>query len=130
MNFRKTQDKHCRVCQMISYAFTLNDDAEAWDGLSLVMRHRLTGFERASLLMAAVRSMATEDVAYVLRAMDERERIGMPLPPFLDPIEDATWWAGLATVEERKAVLTAAFLSLSPRDQDAFLTHASRRIAA
>jgi hypothetical protein len=115
---------------MIGYALTLNDDAEAWDGLSLVMGYHLTWYERASLLMATCRSMATNDVAYVLEAMEEREGTGMPLPPFLDTIDDATWWAGLASVEERKAVLTAAFLSLSPRDRDAFLAYASRRIAA
>ena len=130
MSCEVTQDNRRRVCRMLGHTLTLNHDAEAWDGLSLVMRHRLTGFERACLLMATVRSMETDDVAYVLRSMEEREGIGMPLPPFLDPVDDATWWAEHASVEERKAVLTAAFLSLPPREQDGFLAHATRRAAA
>ena len=98
MSFAKNQKRHQSVCQMTGHALTLHDDPEAWDGLSLVMRYRLTGYERASLLLATSRSLPSDDVAHVLKAIEEREGIGMPLPPLLDHMDDATWWASHASV--------------------------------
>ena len=121
---------HQSVCRMFGYALTLGDDAEAWDGLSLVLRYRLTGYERACVLMAASRSLPAYDVVSVLEAIEEREGIGMPLPPFLDYMDDATWWADHASINERKAVLVASFTSLTAKEQANFLTYASGRSAA
>ena len=98
--------------------------------MSLVLRHRLTGFERACVLMAASRSLPADDVVSVLEAIEEREGIGMPLPPFLDYMDDATWWADHASTNERKAVLVASFTSLTVKEQANFLTYASGRSAA
>ncbi|NND43238.1 MAG: hypothetical protein HKO04_14305 [Silicimonas sp.] len=130
MRYRNTQKKHESVCRMIDYALTHCDDAEAWDGVSLVLRHRLSGYERACLLIAASRALPSDDVVHVLSAVEKQECIGMPMPPFLDHMQDATWWADHASVPERKAVLVAAFASLSPGDQHAFLAYVDRRAAA
>ena len=115
---------------MLGYALTLEDDPEAWSGLSTVLRVRLSGFERSCLLMAVVASMEAEDVEYVLGEVRKRQGIGVPLPPLFDASDEACWWADHASPEERQAVLVAAFLSLPLRDRDAFLASASRRDAA
>ena len=130
MMYQHWNKDHQSVCRMIGYALTLHDDAGAWDGLSLVLRHRLSGFERACLLMSTSRSMTADDVVHVLQSVEARESIGMPLPPFLDHMDDAKWWADHASVEERKSVLVAAFTSLPAREREDFLTFASGRLAA
>lgn len=80
--------------------------------------------------MSVAASMDAEDVQHVLEEVRTRQGIGMPLPPLFDTTDEASWWADHASHEERKAVLVAAFLSLPPRDRDAFLSSASRRDAA
>ena len=102
----------------------------AWDGLSFVMRCRLTGFERACVLTAAYRSLESEDARYVVERIVARESAGMPMPPLLDPMVDATWWAAHASAEERRAVLVATFQSLSVQDRRTFLDVANGRVAA
>lgn len=130
MAYLNTQERHERVCRMLGHVLTLGTDAEAWSGLATVLERRLTPFERACLLAALVGAMGFEDALSIFGRISTRARVGMPLPPFLDPVHDATWWANHASIEERTAVLTAAFVSLSPREQDAFLAHASRRAVA
>ena len=70
--------QHDRVCKMLGYALTLEDDPEAWSGLSTVLRVRLSGYERSCVLMAVVASMEPEDVEYVLEEVRSRQGIGMP----------------------------------------------------
>ena len=130
MTSTTTHDRHQGACRMLGHALTLEDDAKAWDGLSLVMRCRLTGFERACVLTASYRSLESEDARYVVERIVARESAGMPMPPLLDPMEDATWWAGHASAEERRAVLVAAFQGLSVLDQRAFLDFVNGRVAA
>jgi hypothetical protein len=59
--------------------------------------------------------------------IDDDFGIGMPLPPLFDPMDEALWWANFASIDERKAVLVAAFRSLPERDRHAFLASAQRR---
>jgi len=130
MNAMSNDGNHKSVCRMFGYALTLNDDADVWDGLSVIMRYQLTGYERACLLLASCRALPPQDVVHVLEAIEQRESIGMPLPPFLDPLDDANWWANYASIEDRKAVLVASFASLPVRDQAEFLIFAADRSAA
>jgi len=130
MTYAQKQQRHDRACRMVGYALTLGADGSAWCDLSTVLRCRLTAFERACLLGSVVGSMAIDDVHYVIDAMCPAGRVGMPLPPLMDPMEEATWWTSVAPLEDRKAVLAATLLSLPARGQDAFLVSARRRIAA
>ena len=130
MSWETKSVQYTRASRMLRYALTLGVDAEAWNGLSLVLRFRLTAFERACILTSTIRSMDIDDASYVIETILRRDQTGMPMPPFLDPIDDATWWAGIASIKERKAVLTAAFLSLPARDRDEFLACVNRRAAA
>jgi len=130
MTSKSSQENQGRVTRMMGHALTLCDDARAWDGLSFIMRNHLSGFERACLFVATARSLDPDDRCHVLRELERREGVGMPLPPFFDQIDDATWWASHASIEERKAVLVAAFTSLPARKQGDFLAFANRRSAA
>ena len=122
---------HCeRVSRMMKHALTLGNDASVWDGFTLILSTGLSGFERAAMFSSVARSLHPEDRRFVLGEIERREGAGMPLPPIYDPMNDATWWASIASIEERKAVLVAAFQSLPTREQNAFLVSAGRRDAA
>ena len=123
-------DRHRRACRMLGFALTLEDDPDAWGGLSTVFQVRLSGFERSCILASVIGSTDTEYLDFVLEHMRARQIIGMPLPPLFDAADEASWWVDHASSEERQAVLVAAFLSLPLRDRSAFLASATRRDAA
>lgn len=130
MSAPSQKDRHDRVCRMLGFALTLGPDAEAWGGLSTVLRCRLNPLERACVLASVIGSMAFEDVLFIVETVHSKEQSGMPLPSLGDPVDDATWWAGHASLEERKAILVAALVSLPERDRQTFLAQATRRMAA
>ncbi len=130
MSIKHHNDQHDRTCRMLGFALTLGPDAQAWSALSTVLRLRLTAFERACVLASTIGSMEFEDVLFVVDAVHGKEQSGMPMPTLCDPVDDATWWADHASIDERKAILVAILVSLPERDQHAFLAQATRRMAA
>jgi hypothetical protein len=123
-------DQYARATRMIGFALTLRDDPDVWDGLSLVLRARLTRVDRAGLFRAVLASSHPDEVITALSDELPHILVGSPLP-VLDVIEDdARWWADLATRPELKAWLAACFVRLSIQDQQQFLASATRRAAA
>ena len=126
---RNTPDRHQRVCHMLGHALVLGPHPSGWHALSVVLEARLTTSERVLLLVAAVGALPLETALDVVGAVQEIARPRIPLPPLLDVVSEAAWWAGHASIDERKAVLAAAYSSLPPRDRREFLATASRRAA-
>ncbi|PTA98985.1 MULTISPECIES: hypothetical protein [unclassified Sulfitobacter] len=111
------------MARVIGYTLTLGD-ADAWAGFTTVAQTRLTNKERAALAWAALRALDTpaqaETVAATLLTFAD-----YPLPTFLNPMEDARWWASFASLKERKAYALAAYEALPMREQMAFRNHIS-----
>ena len=122
MGSSQISDRYARASRMFGYALTLGDDAHVWDGFTFVLRHGLSGYDRAATFASVARSLHPEDRAYILSEIESREGAGMPLPPLYDPMVEATWWAGIATIEERRSVLMASYVSLPEREQCSFLS--------
>lgn len=114
---RYMKPEHKRMSRMLGYCLTLGE-AKAWDGFSVVAYARLSPEERAALSCASLRSLpedqALEAVAVIFGAA------GAPLPPFLGGMDDARFWASLASVKELKAYALAAFEALPPKERAAF----------
>lgn len=55
---------------------------------------------------------------------------GMPIAPFLGVMDEARFWAGMATRVEMKAYCAATFEAMAATDQAAFLGYAQGRAAA
>ena len=111
---------HLGSTRMLGYALTLQD-YDAWEGASAVWQARLTETERAALAWAALRSLDEDharEVAYTVI-----QGAGAPLPPFISPMDEASFWADIASESELKAYALACFNRLSKRDQRAFLSH-------
>ena len=109
------------MSRMIGYTLTLGD-ADAWAGFTTVARARLTIEERAALAWAALRSLDTPEQSE--RVAESVLSFGdYPLPTFLNPMNDARWWASFASPKERKAYALAAYEAMSTKDQMAFYRH-------
>lgn len=75
----------------------------------------------------AVAELPAEDRAEVLDAALRFFEAGEPSPHAITTLmEDASAWARWASPRERKAYALAAFNSLRPSDQRAFLVHVTR----
>ncbi|SLN70905.1 hypothetical protein [Roseisalinus antarcticus] len=117
------KSEHKRMARVIGYTLTLGD-ADAWAGFTTVARVRLTIEERAALAWAALRALDTPEQAEMV-ADAVLAVAGYPLSTFLNPMEDARWWASFASLKERKAYALAAYEALPFREQMAFRNHIS-----
>ncbi|WP_127114043.1 hypothetical protein [Shimia sediminis] len=111
------------MSRVLGYALTLGSP-DAWGGFTTVATARLTIQERAALAWAALRSLDSPEQAEMV-AEAVFEFAGHPLPTFLNPMDDARWWASFASLAERKAFALAAYEALSTREQMAFRRHIS-----
>ncbi|MDO9638126.1 MAG: hypothetical protein Q7J44_06265 [Pseudotabrizicola sp.] len=67
-----------------------------------------------------------EDAALIMeKALSDMAR-GMPIAPFLSVMDEAAFWADLATPMELKAYALACFNRLSVTEQGAFLAYVQR----
>ncbi|OYX45235.1 MAG: hypothetical protein B7Z02_01280 [Rhodobacterales bacterium 32-67-9] len=105
-----------------------DDSPETWPAAAFVLRVRLTTKEIVGLAFAALRALEPEprEMTFEAAHWGEVTGAGVPLPTFLNAMDDARWWASLASRRERKAYCLAAFEAMPPADQSAFLRHVQR----
>lgn len=123
------QDRHRRAARAILAALTLSTEGpERWPGTALILKVRLNSRELAGLALASLRALDPENRSMVAEGAcwGAITGAGMPAPPFVGVMNDARWWAGFATHDERKAYCLATFESLPSADQSAFLRHVQR----
>ena len=114
---------------MILCSLILNEDRpEEWHNAAFVLHVRLTPKELIGLAFAALRALDPEprEMTFEAAHWGEVTGAGVPLPPFLNAMDDARWWASHASRRERKAYCLAAFEAMPPADQSAFLRHVQR----
>ena len=114
---RFIKTKHKRLSKVLGYALTLGPGT-GWQAFSAIAAAYLSDQEKVSLAFAALSALdpdlAEQTAAAALNAA------GAPLPPFLGGMDDARYWASIASRSELKAYALAAHDALSPRDQAAF----------
>lgn len=111
------------MSRVLGYALT-SGGADAWTGFATVANARMTIEERAALAWAGLRSLDKPEQAELV-AESVLQFADYPLPTFLNPMDDARWWASFASLKERKAYALAAYEALPERDQMAFRRHIS-----
>lgn len=77
----------------------------------------------ATALREAIRECDPTDAALILSDELERLRLGAPIPPPLNAMDEARAWAEWATLFERKAYFLACFDAMPPKDQADFLAY-------
>ncbi|MEO1107227.1 MAG: hypothetical protein AAFX90_04820 [Pseudomonadota bacterium] len=110
------------MSRVLGYCLTTGG-FNSWSGFVIIAKARLTVMERAALAWAALRSLDTADQAEII-ADGVIGRADAPMP-FLNTLEDARWWASLASLSEQKAYALAAYEALPPHEQMAFRKHIS-----
>jgi len=118
MMARYAKTAHKTAAKVLGYALTL-DTPETWLAASVVWQARLTPQEAAAAALAALR--ATDPDIALMVAQAALGGAGIPLSPLDDVIDDAGWWADMATAEERAAYAVACFNRFSPLERDEFL---------
>ncbi len=114
-------DRHKRAAKSLGYALTLADPMK-WAATSIIWEARLEPPERYKLAHSVMLAMLPEDIEALIA--DVMGAAGYPLPPFLDPLTEAQWWAELANPAERRAYCLASFLAMTKREQRDFLDFA------
>jgi len=115
------QDRHKRAAKALGYALVLADPKN-WASTAIIWEARLEPAERYELARSVLLAMRPEDTEALFA--DVMGGAGYPLPPFLDPLDDAQWWADLANPAERRAYCLAAFMAMNKREQRDFLDFA------
>ena len=87
------QDRHKRAAKALGYALTLADP-QKWAATAIIWEARLVPAERYELARSILLAMPFEDSEAVFA--DVMGGAGYPLPTFLDPLDEAQWWADLA----------------------------------
>jgi hypothetical protein len=143
------KDRHKRAVSILSHCLALEDDA-AWHDAAAVWIVRLTPPELMRITDTALRALAADTLTdeakgRLLGGLDDEQRIaaadrmnemsvmlgaGMPTAPLFSHMDQAVFWADLATQAELKAYALACFNRLRPTDQAAFLGYVQRGAAA
>ena len=97
------------------------------DGVEADYRYRRVV---AMALRQAIRECDPTDAALILSEELERLRIGAPIPPLLNAMDEAQAWAEWASPFEVKAYALACYNAMSPKDQAGFLCYVTGRAAA
>jgi hypothetical protein len=114
------KDRHKRAARMLGYVLTA-DNRPAWAAAALVWEARLDPAERYDLARSVMLAMRPEDNEALVA--DLLSGAGYPLPTFLDPLDDAQWWADTANPAELRAYALAAFMAMPQRDRLDFLEY-------
>ena len=81
---------------------------------------------RATELGHAIAECHPQDACILMEAAIDDLRAGMPNAPFLSLMNEASFWADMATRNEHKAYALACYSRMPARDQAAFLAHIGR----
>lgn len=118
---------HKKAAKLLGYALVLGD-FDGWEAASAIWQARLSAAERAALAWAALRSLDEDDAREVTATVIQDA--GSPLPPFFSPMDEAAFWADIASPAELDAYALACVRNMAPDRRAAFLDYVQGRQAA
>ncbi len=117
-----------RLAMRATYHAIDAQDDTVWPRLSLMWRRCLSPDVRAKLALLAL-DACEEDHAQNIAGHVLSGSVA-PVAPFLSPMDEAAFWADLATPDELDAYCLASFNRMSGRRQADFLGFVQGRAAA
>jgi len=120
------------VSRSLGYCLLL-DDLGAWLGFSAILRARLSTTERAALAYVALKALQPENAQAVAEAAlggAMPSAAGQPIAPLFNHMDEAAFWADMASPDEREAYCLASFKAMPYERQSAFLDFVQGRLAA
>lgn len=120
---------HKSVARSIGYVLTTGD-SDGWNKFTAIALLRLDDAERMVMAYAALRSLHPDHVEATLGAALGGSGVGMPQAPLFNHMDEAVFWADMATPDEVGAYCLASFNRMAPQRQSAFLGFVQGRAAA
>jgi len=118
-----------RASRAIGYAAWL-DHPDHWAGLPVVFKARLTERQCAGLAYATLCALDDETAALTFgHACELAAPAGQPIAPLFNHMDEAAFWADLATPAELDAYALASFNAMHPSRKAAFLDFVQERKA-
>ncbi|SFF17101.1 hypothetical protein SAMN04488523_1257 [Sulfitobacter brevis] len=119
-----------RVSRSLGYCLLL-DDLDAWLGLTTILRARLSSTERAALAYVGLKALPPHEAQRAAEAaLGATTAAGHPIAALLNHIDEAAFWADMATPDEHEAYCLASFKAMPNERQSAFLNFVQGRQAA
>lgn len=115
-----------RAARALSYALTLANPRK-WAATSIIWEARLDHVERYELARSVLLAMRPEVTEVLFE--DVMGGAGYPLPTFIDPLDDARWWADMANEAELEAFCFATFMALPRSVKLDFIEFAKAEVA-
>lgn len=125
---QKIPDNIKRVSRCVGYALWL-DNTDDWFALPVIMRARLEPYQRAALAFMALQSLDRGD-AVLTAETALANGAGQPIAPLFSQIDEAAFWADLASPDEVEAYCLASFSAMQLPRQAAFLEYVQGRAVA
>lgn len=89
-------------------------DLEPYWGLAVVIRTKLTRSERQCLAWAAMMACEDQEAEGIAEAvLEPQDGAGWPMVPFADVVEQASFWADMASPNELRAYAGVCFARLA-----------------
>ncbi|GAA0303380.1 hypothetical protein [Rhodovulum strictum] len=123
----RLEDRHRRAVRLLGHALTSNNGA-GWHAAAFVWAARLHQGELTCLAAAALLALEPDLREDVFRLVHwgEVSGAGAPIPPFLNVMDEARFWASMASRREAKAYALASFEAMTKIDRAAFLRHITK----
>ena len=118
--------EHKRAARALGYALTLGDPV-SWQALGQVLSQQLTERERAGLALMSLLALSDHTATLV---MGKCHPLTMPDAPLLGYLDQAAFWADMASPDELEAYCLASFNAMSAARQTDFLGFVQGREAA
>lgn len=132
VSVNRTAHRIDSVSRSLGYCLLL-DDLDAWLGLGCILRARLSTTERAALAYVALKALPPQQAQAVGDAALGNAMLstaGQPIAPLFNHMDEAAFWADIATPDEREAYCLASFKAMPYARQAAFLDFVQGRRAA
>ena len=109
----------------------LNPSEEALKAIFLqTIRSQMSNEERAAQAFSSLIALGADNAECIATAALEHLQAGAPIPPLFSPMDEAVFWADMATPGELDAYCLASFNRMAPQRQGAFLSFVDRGMAA
>lgn len=120
-------ETHDRTGRCLALALTTHG-GDGWETFARLLRLRLAPDERVALALAALRACDEADAEELLDGLTSGA--GEPQAAFLSPMDQAAFWADMASPDELEAYCLASFKGMARGRQDAFIDYVQGRRAA
>ena len=112
----------------MGFALTLNN-SDGWEALGLIVKEYLDEKQRAALAFSVLQYLHEDNILAVAEAALP-ENTPPPIAPFVNQMDEASFWADVASEKALEAYCLASFNRMSNKRKSDFLNFVTQKVAA